>query len=259
MTVVDPGGEIVALDAAGYGAVTVDKSVSIIANPGVYAGITASGVAITIDTPSVNVLVRGLSIAVAVGQRHGHLHAPGGQPHGRELHDQRLPGGHPGRCASDGESLRLLDPRQQHRDLRLQRDARREQVGAPAQLWFGVWSKLLANGGSVAIAISDSVLVGNGFQGGLGGAAVLSDDDGYSGTQKMSITRSTLSQNRTGARAARVFSTASVTMTVTGSTVTGNLTGFRQEGGAVFESMGNNTVRQNDANTTGTITPVGTM
>jgi len=42
MTQVDPGGEVIALDAAGYGAVTITKSVNIIANPGFYAGITAS-------------------------------------------------------------------------------------------------------------------------------------------------------------------------------------------------------------------------
>jgi hypothetical protein len=37
MTVVDAGGEILALDAAGYGVVTIDKSVSLIANTGSYA------------------------------------------------------------------------------------------------------------------------------------------------------------------------------------------------------------------------------
>ena len=42
LTVTDSGGEIVALDAAGYGAVTIDKSVSLVANPGFYAGISAS-------------------------------------------------------------------------------------------------------------------------------------------------------------------------------------------------------------------------
>jgi hypothetical protein len=63
MTVVDPGGEVIALDAAGYGAVTITKSVNIIANPGFYAGITASsGNGITIATAGVNVLLRGLNI-----------------------------------------------------------------------------------------------------------------------------------------------------------------------------------------------------
>lgn len=58
-----PGGEIIALNAAGYGAITITKSLSIIANPGFYAGITAaSGDAITIATAGMNVLLRGLNM-----------------------------------------------------------------------------------------------------------------------------------------------------------------------------------------------------
>jgi len=63
MTVIEPKGEIVALDAAGYGAVTIDKSVTLTANPGVFAGIAAStGNAVTIATASVNVVLRNLNI-----------------------------------------------------------------------------------------------------------------------------------------------------------------------------------------------------
>lgn len=62
----DANGEIIALDSAGYGAVVVSKSVSIIAPPGVYAGITAfptspNGNGITIGGNS-KVVLRGLSI-----------------------------------------------------------------------------------------------------------------------------------------------------------------------------------------------------
>ena len=62
-SVVDPDGEIVALDAAGYGAVTITKSVTITANPGFFAGIAAStGNAITLATPGISVTLRGLQI-----------------------------------------------------------------------------------------------------------------------------------------------------------------------------------------------------
>ena len=37
-TVVSDGGEIVALDAAGYGPITITKNVTVTANPGFYAG-----------------------------------------------------------------------------------------------------------------------------------------------------------------------------------------------------------------------------
>ena len=63
MSAVDAGGEMVAMDSGAYGAVTIAKSVSIIGAPGVYAGITVfSGNGVTIATPGVNVVLRGLTI-----------------------------------------------------------------------------------------------------------------------------------------------------------------------------------------------------
>jgi hypothetical protein len=58
------GGEIVVLDSAGYGRVTINKSVTIVAPPGVYAGISVfpgtNGV--DIATPGIDVVLRGLTI-----------------------------------------------------------------------------------------------------------------------------------------------------------------------------------------------------
>jgi hypothetical protein len=63
ITHTDPGGEIIVLDSAGYGTVTIDKSVSIIAPPGVYAGVSVfSGDGITINGAGVEVVLRGLTI-----------------------------------------------------------------------------------------------------------------------------------------------------------------------------------------------------
>jgi hypothetical protein len=60
--VVAAGGEVVALDSAGYGAVTITKSVTI-TGEGVMAGITAaSGNGITIATAGITVNLRSLSI-----------------------------------------------------------------------------------------------------------------------------------------------------------------------------------------------------
>jgi len=70
MTVIDPGGEIVALDAAGYAPVTINKSVTITANPGFYAGISvATGDGVTIATANVLVTLRGLNINGIGGSR----------------------------------------------------------------------------------------------------------------------------------------------------------------------------------------------
>ena len=50
MAVVNPTGELIVLDSAGYGPVTITKSVSIIAPPGVYAGVSVfSGDGITVN------------------------------------------------------------------------------------------------------------------------------------------------------------------------------------------------------------------
>jgi len=63
LALTDPGGEIVALDSAGYGAVTINKSVSIIAPAGIYAGVTVfSGNGIDIAGAGIDVTLQGLTI-----------------------------------------------------------------------------------------------------------------------------------------------------------------------------------------------------
>ncbi len=60
LTHTDPNGEIIVLDSAGYGPVTIDKSVSIVAPPGVYAGISVfSGDGIVISGSGIDVALRG--------------------------------------------------------------------------------------------------------------------------------------------------------------------------------------------------------
>src|SRR4029077_19382759 len=56
-------GEIIVFDSAGYGPVTIGKSVSIIAPQGIYAGVTVpSGDGITVNSLSAIVALRGLTI-----------------------------------------------------------------------------------------------------------------------------------------------------------------------------------------------------
>jgi hypothetical protein len=64
ITQTDPNGEIIVLDSAGYGRVTVDKSVTIAAPPGIYGGLSVfSGTnGVDIATPGVTVVLRGLTI-----------------------------------------------------------------------------------------------------------------------------------------------------------------------------------------------------
>jgi Right handed beta helix region len=64
MSVVDSNGEVVALDSGGYGAVTITKSLALIAPTGVYAGISVfpGSDGVTIATPNINVTLRGITI-----------------------------------------------------------------------------------------------------------------------------------------------------------------------------------------------------
>jgi hypothetical protein len=69
LSVTDPAGEIVVLASANYGAVSIDKSVTINTPPGIYAGISVfpapanpTGNGITIATAGVSVTLKGLTI-----------------------------------------------------------------------------------------------------------------------------------------------------------------------------------------------------
>ena len=66
INVVDVGGEVTAIDSAGFGPISINKSVTITSPPGVEAGIvpTAGGTAIDISTaPSTDTIVlRGLTL-----------------------------------------------------------------------------------------------------------------------------------------------------------------------------------------------------
>ncbi|CAG0970253.1 hypothetical protein BURK2_01239 [Burkholderiales bacterium] len=63
ISVVAPGGEIVAMDTGAYGTVTITKSIAIVSAPGAYAGITVfAGNGVTVATAGVNVVLRGLTI-----------------------------------------------------------------------------------------------------------------------------------------------------------------------------------------------------
>lgn len=64
ITVTNAGGEVIALDSGGFGPVTITQSVSIIASPGVYAGISVfSGNGVTVTTgASDTVKLEGLTV-----------------------------------------------------------------------------------------------------------------------------------------------------------------------------------------------------
>jgi hypothetical protein len=253
-TVVNDGGEIVALDGAGYGAITITKNITITANPGFYAGIAAAtGDAVTIATANINVTLRGLNIN-GVGGVNGIV-----MTNGNRLSIENcvisnfLTNGVDVQATA---TVRIVDS--------LIRDNGYVGVyldnGATATLsgvkllgnsQAGVWVNVTTATATTA-AISDSIASGNGL-----GVQASSGDPGA--VAKMSVTRSTLSDNQFGATVSGSSGTAVVT--VSDSMATENLfNGFWQGGTSTFESLGNNTVRENTGGDTfGTITTVSPL
>lgn len=87
VTAVDPDGEVLVLDSGGYGPVTLDKSVALIAPPGIFAGIApTSGNAVTIS-PFVSIarfIVRGLTLN-SQGADYGITHSDGAATQSQNL------------------------------------------------------------------------------------------------------------------------------------------------------------------------------
>jgi hypothetical protein len=82
------GGEVIVLDSAGYGAFTITQAVSIIAPPGIYAGISVfSGDGITVNAgASDNVMLSGLTINNQGSNGNGVVFNTGGTLRMEELH-----------------------------------------------------------------------------------------------------------------------------------------------------------------------------
>jgi len=234
LTQTNPGGEILAIDSSGYGKVVIDRSVSIIAAPGVFAGIgvgaggNATGVQIA--TPGVRVVLRGLTVT---GQ-----------------------GGDYGIYMSDGESLSVENCVFSNFPLIGQFGL---AVSGPATV--SVIDTLFRdnyNGIYLAYGATGSV-AGSRIFGGVNGIKAYTSNAGA--TTAVSISGTTVSGATAGIAAQAVTHAAATTrITLSNSVVTNNNTGislFASNGAtAVFETLGNNTVRQNVTNSSGTITPV---
>jgi hypothetical protein len=253
LTVVDPGGELVALDAAGYGAVTITKSVTITANPGFYAGISAStGNAVTIATAAVKVTLRGLNIN-GIGATNGVLMSNGEALSIENCVISNFSSGNGvSMNVATAATLRILDT--------LVRD---NEVGVNL-------------GGNVTADISGSKIVGSGDVGlfvsanmasarasatvtdtlvSRNGVNVQAEEHVASALTRIVLIRSSITNGNTGIRS--VFAGGPTVVLVSDSLVSGHSgAGFSQEGGgATLESFGNNTVRSN-APDVGTVTAV---
>lgn len=259
--VVDPGGEVLALDSIGYGAVTIDRSITITSAPGAYAGITVSGAGnsgVTIATAGVNVTLRGLVIN-NVGGSYGITMTNGSRLSVENcvISNFASSGGY-AVSVNTAARVRIVDSL-----IRDNFDGVLIQAGATADVasskFLGhsnaaIYAKTVTASTTTTIAVTDSVVTGSTV-----GIAASSTD--MSAKARVSVIRTAVT-NGTAAMVAISSSDISGTVLITTSDnmITGNGTAFSQSGsGSVIESLGNNTVRQNTTPVVGTLTPVAPM
>lgn len=230
ISVTSAGGEVIVLDSAGYGPVTIAQSVSIIAPAGVYGGISVlSGVGITVDGSSIKVVLRGLTI-----------NGQGGTVGIEFLQGTKLTIEDCEISNMTFDGIRLYAPGS---TITVKNTVIRDIVN------FGI------DVGAGRLTVTNSVLTNNAVIGITAGSNAGSVTD-------VMVTRSTI----TGALYGLYVQAGpgSTTRLVSDSNVINNVSAaaFRFEGGAGTESIytsGNNTVGFNNAIVSGgTLTPIGT-
>ena len=244
--VVDPGGEVVALDTAGFGQVAISKSVSIIGNPGTSPSISvASGEGVYINAPGVKVTLRNLNFNGVGGDKGLSL------LQGDSLTIENCvfanfayagvvitshvdnPAVRIANTISRGNSYGVIVQGKSNVDI-----SDSHLVGNEGGVGLLVWPDL----GVADVAVSDTVLSGNGS-----GIANFSSGNA---TARTSLTRVTASNNAVkGLENGANGATATAILTIGSSMVANNGRAFENgaaNGGvATLESLGNNMMRNN--------------
>ena len=208
------GGEVIVLDSAGYGPVTIAKSVSIISPSGVYAGIsvsTSAVVGVDINGAGAEVTLRGLSIT-GQGGLWGIAFEQGS---GLTIEGCEIAG-----MDSIGVLLKAANSRALIRDTAIRNSG------------FAVVATQTSGGASVAI--SNSTMTGN---------ALAIDADPTAGSLQVTLAHSVLTENTTAIQIG-ASAGANISVLSDGNSITRSNTVFSTAGSgtmAIF-SAGNNTV-----------------
>ncbi len=256
VTQTNPGGEVIVLDSAGYGPVTINQSVSIISPAGIYAGISVppsgNATGVDIDGAGINVVLRGLTVN-GVGGSYGIRMTNGSQLTVEDCVISKFKA-----TGARGVSIETSAA------VKVTGTVVRDNASG-ITVGFGAKANI-ANS-----QVTDSGIEGIQISGGSSGDTKVFIDDtlvsrgGYcidnyasSGTTGyISATRVTV----TGCSFAisnEPLAGATGTTTVSSSTVVGNDYGLYNSGGT-FDSLGNNHVDGNINPSLGTITIIGGM
>ncbi len=258
-TVVDPGGEIVALDSAGYGVITITQSLSIVAPDGVYAGISvfpgASGV--TINTPGVKVVLRGLTINSQGGDNGVNM------TNGASLSVERcvisgfqngnlpLTGIQVATAAKVSITNTTLSKNFTGISIREGASAIISKATVVESKLYGMFFFNTTPNTTTNVVVTDSIIAAGEESG------VIANSQNPTAGVRVAIMRSTISGNVRTGLVVRSLNGAPVTTTLSKSMVKGNQVGFLQlAAGSVLESLGNNVIRQNASSSSGTLTTV---
>ena len=256
VTVVSPDGEVVVLDSGNYGLVTLTQSISLTAAPGVYAGMSVpSGrTGVTIATPGVNVVLRGLTINSQGGDV-GVLMSAGAKLSIENcvISNFLVFNGQfqYGILVTTPAKVRIVNTLARDNDVGIQLEA-----GATADIseskFLGSYTAGIVAQNSIAgtttvAAISNTVVS-------AGGVGIYAIADTASAAAKVDIIRSIVSNTATGISAESAVGRASVS--IRKSMVTRSSTyGLSQKYNATLTSFGNNTLTNNStANVAGTLT-----
>jgi len=279
MTVTDPNGEVIVLDSGGYGAVTITQSVALIAPTGVYAGISvfpgADGV--TIATAGVNVVLRGLSINGQGGNNGISMTAGNSLTVENCVISNLTQNGILVNAATNVNITDTIIRRNGNVGIYLQNGVKTTITRAVVSgnvnnpgiyLYgntpststvdiadstvdgnsFGIYALTTVSTAILKLSVRDSRIVRNSNYG-------LSVTSGAGAAASLTASNNMVSNNATGLGAFN----AGAKVISSGNTVTGNANAGFYNSGAVFESAGNNTVRDNGGPNVGTITAIATQ
>ncbi|RFC39540.1 MAG: Right handed beta helix region [Candidatus Nitrotoga sp. CP45] len=247
VTVVATDGEVVALDTAPYGTVTLTRSISLTAAPGAYAGMSVfpGATGITIASPGVNIVLRGLTIN-GQGGTAGVSMTAGSKLSIENCVISNFNGSNQsGVLVDTAATVRIVDTLVRDNDFGIE-----FRGGATADI---SGSKFLGNSNvaiyahsinstTTTVAISDTVVTGGGT-----GIEALST----SGNSRITMVRTTITNATEGIAASASGGTA--TLTLSDSMLTGNAIGYVKGSGGTITSLVNNIITDNTSNTGGAL------
>ena len=260
MTVTDNNGEVIVLDSGGYGAVTITKSLALIAPTGVYAGITvfASGSGVYINTAGVKVTLRGLTINNQ-GTGGKAIYMQGGTSLSVEdcvVTNFSSPAEY-GIHVVTAAAVRIIGTL-----LRDNSEAIRLEGGSTADISrtvivgsgsYGILANGNSSGTMTSAVVSDTIISG-------GNLGIWSIASGANANAHVAVIRSSISNANIGVASSNFAGAGTALLTISESLVTRNNVGLRREqastSSATLRSFGNNTLDQNLTDTFGIITTV---